>query len=202
MVTFINEPMCIRQTEDPNDKYSKRYRLKGHRHLLRDELEAFFAAARKAVYVENPDRVVKNVEGDYDGPTAEGMPDFHCYTMWYTNHGEPIGRLMRGWLPPVKSGWMIGCGEYGAEGLDNRAVMEKYYPREWLVADSRGRWYPDKIVRAQTPLGAGRLVSGAEYYGRLDPGKPDSPGQGHKAYDGRFPQKRGHHEPDGNPSAD
>lgn len=151
MVTFINEPMCIRQTEDPNDKYSKRYRLKGHRHLLRDELEAFFAAARKAVYVENPDRVVKNVEGDYDGPTAEGMPDFHCYTMWYTNHGEPIGRLMRGWLPPVKSGWMIGCGEYGAEGLDNRAVMEKYYPREWLAADSRGRWYPDKIVRAQTP---------------------------------------------------
>lgn len=150
MVTFINEPMCIRRTEDPNDKYSKRYEAKGHRHLLRDELEAFFAAARKAVYIENPDRVIKNVEGDYDAPTAEGMPDFHCYTMWYTNHGEPIGRLMRGYLPPVKTGWMIGCGEYGAEGLDNEAVMRKYYPKEWLAEDEKGRWYPDKIERAQT----------------------------------------------------
>lgn len=150
MVTFINEPMCIRRTSDPNDKYSRRYEVKGHRHLLRDELEAFFAAARKAIYVQNPDRVIKNVEGDYDAPTGEGMPDFHCYTMWYTNHGEPIGRLMRGYLPPVKEGWMIGCGEYGAEGLDNEAVMRKYYPGEWLAEDGEGNWYPDKIVRAQT----------------------------------------------------
>lgn len=150
MVTFINEPMCIRRTSDPNDKYSRRYEAKGHRHLLRDELEAFFAAARKAIYVQNPDRVIKNVEGDYDAPTAEGMPDFHCYTMWYTNHGEPIGRLMRGYLPPVKEGWMIGCGEYGAEGLDNEAVMHKSYPKEWLEVDGEGNWYPDKIVRAQT----------------------------------------------------
>lgn len=150
MVTFINEPMCIRRTEDPNDKYSKRYEAKGHRHLLRDELEAFFAAARKAVYIENPDRVIKNVEGDYDAPTAEGMPDFHSYTMWYTNHGEPIGRLMRGYLPPVKDGWMIGCGEYGAEGLDNENIIRNMYPKEWLQTDSKGRWYPDRIVGAQT----------------------------------------------------
>ena len=150
MVTFINEPMCIRRTSDPNDKYSRRYEAKGHRHLLRDELEAFFAAARKAIYVQNPDRVIKNVEGDYDAPTGEGMPDFHCYTMWYTNHGEPIGRLMRGYLPPVKEGWMIGCGEYGAEGLDNETVMRKYYPGEWLAEDEGGNWYPDKIVRSQT----------------------------------------------------
>lgn len=150
MVTFINEPMCIRRTENPGDKYSKRYEAKGHRHLLRDELEAFFAAARKAVYVENPDRVIKNVEGDYDGPTAEGMPDFHCYTMWYTNHGEPIGRLMKGYLPPVKEGWMMGCGEYGAEGLDPEEIMQSYYPKEWLETQPDGSWYPDKIARAQT----------------------------------------------------
>ena len=150
LVTFINEPMCIRRTEDPEDKYSRRYEAKGHRHLLRDELEAFFQAARKAVYVENPDRVIKNVEGDYDGPTAEGMPDFHCYTMWYTNHGEPIGRLLKGYLPPVKEGWMMGCGEYGAEGLDHEAVMRNFYPEEWLKTQPDGTWYPDKIVRAQT----------------------------------------------------
>lgn len=150
MVTFINEPMCIRRTSDPNSKFSRRYDAKGHRNLLRDELEAFFAAARKAVYVENPDRVVKNVEGDYDGPTAEGMPDFHTYTMWYTNHGQPIGKLMRGYLPAIKSGWMAGCGEYGAEGLDPAALMKKAYPEEWLQTDEEGNWYPDKIVRAQT----------------------------------------------------
>ena len=150
MVTLINEPMCIRRTEDPNDKFSRRYEAKGHRHLLRDELEAFFAAARKVIYVQNPDRVVKNVEGDYDGPTLEGMPDFHTYTMWYTNHGEPIGRLMRGYLPPVKAGWMIGCGEYGAEGLDPVDLMRRRYPKEWLQCDEKGDWYPDRIVRAQT----------------------------------------------------
>lgn len=150
MLTFINEPMCIRKTQDPNDKFSKRYEAKGHRHLQRDELEAFFAAARKAVYIENPDRVIKNVEGDYDGPTAEGMPDFHTYTMWYTNHGQPIGKLMRGYLPPVKEGWMIGCGEYGAEGLDPEDLMRRRYPKEWLKEDECGHWYPDKIIRSQT----------------------------------------------------
>ncbi|QOV20252.1 glycoside hydrolase family 2 [Blautia liquoris] len=152
MVTFINEPMCIRRTENPEDKFSKRYEMKGHRHLQRDELEAFFQAARKVIYIENPDRVVKNAEGDYDGPTLEGMPDFHCYTMWYTNHGEPIGKLMRGYLPPVKEGWMTGCGEYGAEGLDNEDVMNKRYPKEWLKDSVDGNWYPDKIVKSQTYL--------------------------------------------------
>lgn len=150
MVTFINEPMCIRKTEDPGDKFSKRYEVKGHRHLLRDELEAFFIAARKAIYVENPDRMIKNVEGDYDSPTAEGLPDFHCYTMWYSNHGEPIGRLIKGYLPPVKSGWMIGCGEYGAEGLDNINIIKERYPKQWLTTNPDGSWYPDKIIRAQT----------------------------------------------------
>ena len=150
LVTFINEPMSVRRTNDPNDKYSKRYALKGHRHLLRDELEAFFVAARQAIYTENPDRVVKNVEGDYDAPTKEGMPDFHCYTMWYSNHGEPIGRLLAGYLPPIKTGWMTGCGEYGAEGLDNKEVMLAHYPKEWLALREDGRWFPDKILRAQT----------------------------------------------------
>lgn len=149
MVSLINEPVCIRRTSDPNDKFSRRYDAKGHRHLLRDELEAFFSAARKAIYTENPDRVVKNVEGDYDGPTLEGMPDFHTYTMWYTNHGEPIGRLMRGFMPPVKAGWMTGCGEYGAEGLDNEDIMRNLYPAEW-IEEVDGKWYPDKIVRSQT----------------------------------------------------
>ncbi len=150
LVTFINEPVSMRPTEDPNSKFSKRYNMKGHRHLQRDELEAFFVAARKVIYIENPDRVIKNVEGDYDPPTTEGMPDFHCYTMWYSNHGVPIGKLYRGYLPPVKEGWMIGCGEYGAEGLDNESLMRAHYPKEWMETDEKGDWYPVKIVRQQT----------------------------------------------------
>lgn len=150
LTTFINEPVCIRMTEDPNSKFSKRYALKGHRHLYRDELEAFFAAARKMIYIENPDRVVKNVEGDYDPPTMEGMPDFHTYTMWYSHHPIPVGKLIRGYIPPVKQGWMIGCGEYGAEGLDPVDLMQRRYPAEWLQKKENGAWYPTEIVRAQT----------------------------------------------------
>lgn len=150
LVTFINEPVCIRRTEDPNSKYSKRYEMKGHRHVYRDELEAFFVAARKIIYIENPDRVIKNVEGDYDPPTSDGMPDFHTYTMWYSHHPMPVGKLIRGYIPPVKAGWMIGCGEYGAEGLDNIGVVERYWPKSWLAKDEEGNWYPTNIVRAQT----------------------------------------------------
>jgi hypothetical protein len=149
LVTFINEPVCIRRTEDPNSKFSKRYDKKGHRHLFRDELEAFFVAARKIIYIENPDRVIKNVEGDYDPPTAEGMPDFHTYTMWYSNHPIPIGRLAKGVIPPIKEGWMAGCGEYGAEGLEYPEFMKKHYPKEWLETEEDGSWYPIRIVRSQ-----------------------------------------------------
>ncbi len=150
MVTLINEPMSIRKTEDPKSKGSVRSVTKGHRHLMRDELEAFFVAARQAIYTENPGRVVKNVEGDYEPPTVEGMPDFHCYTMWYSHHAMPIGKLLAGYLPAIKTGWMAGCGEYGAEGLDNLHVMKTRYPKEWLETDEKGRWYPDKILRSQT----------------------------------------------------
>ncbi|MFD2117609.1 sugar-binding domain-containing protein [Paenibacillus yanchengensis] len=142
MVSFINEPTAA-------DKPSKR-RFKSHRHLERVELEAFFVAARQAIFIENPDRVVKNVEGDYEPPTKEGMPDFHTYTMWYTNHGVPIGELHKGHLPPFSAGWKAGCGEYGAEGLDNYEVMMKYYPPEWLPATVEADWLPDKIQAAQT----------------------------------------------------
>lgn len=150
LVTFINEPVCIRPNKDPNSKYSRRYALKGHRHLYRDELEAFFEAARKMIYIENPDRVIKNVEGDYDPPTANGMPDFHTYTMWYSHHPIPAARLAKGYIPPVKPDWMIGCGEYGAEGLDNAELMNERYPKEWLAVNENGEWYPTEIVRAQT----------------------------------------------------
>ncbi|MGG1553493.1 glycosyl hydrolase 2 galactose-binding domain-containing protein [Paenibacillus ferrarius] len=138
MVSLINEP----------SRPAKRG--KGHRHLFRDEMEAFFTAARQAIYMENPDRVVKNAEGDYDPPTAEGLSDFHCYTMWYTNHMIPFGELYKGGLPPIKAGWKTGCGEYGSEGLDRLDLMQARYPRVWLPEKLSDRWMPNAIVDAQS----------------------------------------------------
>ncbi|MCA0755602.1 glycoside hydrolase family 2 [Paenibacillus sp. N4] len=138
MVSLINEPS---RTEK---------RRKGHRFLHRDELEAFFVAARQAIYIENPDRVVKNTDGDYNPPTREGLPDFHCYNMWYTDNILTVGKMHKGFLPPVKEGWKAGCGEYGTEGLDNLDVMLKRYPPEWLPAGLHEPWSPAEIVKAQT----------------------------------------------------
>lgn len=138
MATYINEPFAP-------DKYGL-----GYRHMSRPELELFFDACDAAVYFENPDRVIKRVEGDYDPPTNKGMSDFHCYNMWYTNHALPIGMLYKGYLPALKKGWKTGCGEYGAEGLDNYEVMRKYYPSEWLPENDSDEWLPDKIIKSQT----------------------------------------------------
>jgi hypothetical protein len=138
MVSLINEPS---RTEK---------RRKGHRHLHRNELEAFFIASRQAIFVENPDRVVKNAEGDYNPPTREGLPDFHCYNLWYTNNSITVGKMLAGYLPPVKAGWKAGCGEYGTEGLDNYELMRSRYPAEWLPEGEQEPWLPNRIHGAQT----------------------------------------------------
>ncbi|UUZ97361.1 hypothetical protein LJK87_20705 [Paenibacillus sp. P25] len=138
MVSLINEPS---RTEK---------RRKGHRHLHRNELEAFFVAARQAIYVENPDRVVKNADGDYNPPTREGLPDFHCYNMWYTNNTIPVGKMYKGYLPAIRAGWKTGCGEYGTEGLDNEQLMRSRYPKEWRPSGGEEEWSPNRIHGAQT----------------------------------------------------
>ncbi|MDR3145625.1 MAG: hypothetical protein LBU21_05050 [Treponema sp.] len=138
MVSYINEPFSSAATH------------KGHRHLYRNELEDFFEAATQAVRLENPDRVVKNAEGDYDPPTREGLSDFHCYTMWYTNHALPIGKLHKGYLPPIRRDWKTGCGEYGTEGLDPLELMLEDYPKAWLPQSPAEPWTPERIVRAQS----------------------------------------------------
>jgi hypothetical protein len=138
MITYINEP--TNQVKSGN----------AHRNLVRSELEDWFDICDRFIRYENPARVIKRVEGDYDPPTRDGLSDFHCYNMWYTNHALPIGDLYRGYLPATKKGWKIGCGEYGTEGLDNYEVMRKYYPKEWLPSDDDYYWIPDRIVKAQT----------------------------------------------------
>jgi len=138
LVSYINEPF-------PNGQG------RPHRNLTRDELEQFFEMASRAVRMSNPERVIKCVDGDYDPPTASGMPDNHCYCGWYIGHAIHMGALNRGNWIPVKPGWHYGCGEFGAEGLDSLEVMRKYYPSGWLPSEnSEVPWRPDKLAQSQT----------------------------------------------------
>lgn len=137
LVSFINEPFPAA-------------RAKPHRFMLRDDMEIFFDAASKAVRRENPDRVIKCVDGDYDPPVPEGMQDNHCYCGWYIGHGIDLGRLHHGGWMPVKPGWHFGCGEFGSEGLDSREVMLDHYPVHWLARGREGSWSPAVIPKAQS----------------------------------------------------
>ena len=132
LISYINEPF-------PNADNAP------HRHLERSELESFFTCCDLIVKMQNPDQVIKHVDGDYDPPT-ESMPDNHCYPMWYNGHGIDIGRLHKGYWMPVLPGWYYGCGEFGAEGLECEEVMQRYYPKEWLKTP----FDPRNIIRAQT----------------------------------------------------
>lgn len=138
IVSYINEPF-------PNANNMP------HRGLIRGELEEFFKAADIVVKLNNPDRVIKKVDGDYDPPTV-GLQDNHCYPCWYNGHGIDIGRLNKGYWMKSKPDWNYGCGEFGAEGLDPVNVMKKYYPKDWLPKneDEEKNWFPNKIIGAQT----------------------------------------------------
>jgi len=119
--------------------------------MLRHELESFFHAASEVVRMANPDRVIKPVDGDYD-PPSEGLPDNHCYCGWYNGHGLDLGKLHKGFWQKIKPGWMYGCGEFGAEGLDPESTMRRYYPENWLPAgqEDEDSWNPERIIKAQT----------------------------------------------------
>ncbi len=136
MVTYINEP--YRQDEQWNY----------HRSEMRP---AMFMAADMVVRLNNPDRVIKAVDGDYS-PPGPGMPDNHCYCGWYNGHGVDLGLLHKGYWQHVKPGWVYGCGEFGAEGLDPVSLMRKHYPKHWLpqTSEEEKDWTPSRITSAQT----------------------------------------------------
>ena len=137
LVSFINEPRPAAAA-------------KPHRFLLRHEMERMFSMGSEAVRQENPDRVIKCVDGDYDPPAPSGMPDNHCYCGWYIGHGIDLGALEAGGWLPVKPGWHFGCGEFGAEGLDSYGVMKKYYPRDWQPPSLKSAWTPQVLAESQS----------------------------------------------------
>jgi len=139
LVSFINEP------------FPAAWGDRSHRHLTRPELENFFVAAGHAIHVENPDRQIKPIDGDYE-PPGPGLPDNHCYAGWYNGHGMELGKLHKGHWMQVKPDWNYACGEFGAEGLDHEDLMRTRYPTEWLPAGPQEEeaWSPERIHKSQT----------------------------------------------------
>lgn len=110
-----------------------------------------YKACDQAVLKENPDRVIKSSDGDYD-PPSPGLPDSHCYNGWYNGHGLGLGELHKGYWQYIKPGWLYGCGEFGSEGLEAYSTMQKYYPKEWLPQnpEEEKNWTANRISKAQT----------------------------------------------------
>ncbi|OQO69270.1 hypothetical protein BH747_10200 [Enterococcus villorum] len=137
LCTYINEPF-------PNAQNLPQ------RHLTRSELNRFFEAADHIIKLNNPDRVIKAVDGDYD-PPSKALPDNHCYTAWYNGHGLAMGHLAEGFWFPIKKDWAYGCGEFGCEALDNIKTMYHHYPKSWLPNHPDESWHPSLIKASQSP---------------------------------------------------
>ena len=115
-MSYLNEPMA---------------EVKPHA-ISRYAYERLFEALDVVVHNENPDRAVKYIDGDYQ-PPSNGYPDNHCYNIWYDGHGLSLDSLVRGGWMPISKGWMYGCGEFGAEGLDSEDLMKRRYPKAWIA---------------------------------------------------------------------
>lgn len=128
MMSYLNEPMA---------------EVKPHA-ISRYAYEKLFDALDIVVHNENPDRTVKYIDGDYQ-PPSNGYPDNHCYNIWYDGHGVSLDTLVSGGWMPVSKGWMYGCGEFGAEGLDSEDLMKRRYPKEWIAKKEDATWTPDNL---------------------------------------------------------
>lgn len=128
MMSYLNEPMA---------------EVKPHA-ISRYAYERLFEALDITVHNENPDRAVKYIDGDYQ-PPSNGFPDNHCYNIWYDEHGVPLDVLERGGWMSISKGWMYGCGEFGAEGLDPEDLMNRRYPESWKAKRTDGTWTPENL---------------------------------------------------------
>ncbi len=139
MVTYINERF-------PNAEGAPQRDLDTY-----EDFEKFFKAADQAILLNNPERVIKAGDGDYD-PPSPGLPDNHVYNGWYNGHGLGLGEMYKGYWLPVKPGWFYACGEFGSEGLDFYNTMQQFYPQSWLPQNNaeEKEWTPNRISMAQT----------------------------------------------------
>lgn len=128
LMSYLNEPMA---------------EVKPHA-ISRYAYERLFEALDVVVHNENPDRAVKYIDGDYQ-PPSNGYPDNHCYNIWYDGHGLSLDSLVRGGWMPISKGWMYGCGEFGAEGLDSEDLMKRRYPKAWIAEKEDATWSPENM---------------------------------------------------------
>ena len=144
-----NHPSVILETFC-NETLDKTAWGKEQYNLSRMEIEKFFLSAKEVVEIYNPKRVLKFNEGDYAPiENTHGISDFHCYTYWYISHGMPSGKLIKGYIPPIRPDWMTGCGEYGVDGLDRYELMQKYCPKDWYPENIDDEWSPVPIAKQQ-----------------------------------------------------
>lgn len=125
VMSYINEPMADVQAHA----------------ISRYAYENLFEALNVVIHNENPERAVKYIDGDYQAP-SNGYPDNHCYNIWYDGHGVDLDVMSRGGWMPISKGWMFGCGEFGAEGLDHESLINRCYPPEWKRKEADGTWSP------------------------------------------------------------
>jgi len=134
MVSYINEPYTGTRDNIPRLSAAQEVRL--------------FRACDSLIVHVNPEQVTKWADGDYQN-LNEKYSDHHCYNLWYWKHALPFSQMYKGHWTDTRQGWMHGCGEYGAEGIDDVYLMKKYYPGEWLE-ENNGKWTPEKIPGCQT----------------------------------------------------
>ena len=144
MEKLVRNHPCVALVSLINEPFQNAHN-RPHRHLMRNDLDNFFLSCEHIIKLNNPDRVIKYVDGDYDPPSKQ-MPDNHCYCLWYNGHTVDVGKLIKGYWCDVKPNWYYGCGEFGIEGFDYEEVMRNYYPSEWIAEP----FDPYNILNAQT----------------------------------------------------
>jgi len=123
--------------------------------MSRTEIEDLFHEFDQQMRILNPLQVRKWVDGDYAN-LSQGYSDHHNYSGWYGSRGGAILSLHNGYWCSTRAGWMHGCGEYGAEGLDSVATMMNLYPDAWIQEGPGGTWSPSQIYRCQTGTSTGQ----------------------------------------------
>lgn len=135
LISYMNEP-------EPGRLLLKEPKLDG------PGMVAMFKDFDTRIAAVNPDQVTKWIDGDFMN-LSRATSDHHWYTLWYKGAGIRMASAYTGAWMRTNPGWMHGCGEYGAEGLNTVAFMKKHFPAEWLKESADGKWDPTQVPMSQ-----------------------------------------------------
>ena len=127
---------CVSLINEPEGDQTLRHDDSWLTSLNRDQLNLLLEQCELAMRIENPDRAVKWVEGVnpagyvQQGDIPRGIQDVHYYNTWYGPHsGTNLVGLLAGAMYWPKAGWVMSCGEFGAEGLDDWKTIRAAWPQ-------------------------------------------------------------------------